>query len=875
MQNQFQRQLARLYLTIPTLTGIGFFFVSASSASRLFAARDAFGIAGYLLFYAGLFVFAGLAGTAWLHPERLDLWIERLRLFVSKEPLYWTLVAVFGLGSAAGLYFFPFNTTQAAGSGEICFVQMASPYPWFVLLAVQSLIFLRILRHGTRLGGFAANRRLWMAFIVVLGVLLTGFVLILVTRIGLQRDPVDWGIPGVPLLMSQVILSLLICLAAAALGGLLRMVWHWLRQGKPSAPPRWAADAAICLCLWVFAVWSWGSQPVQPSWFNPKPQPPNLEYYPYSDAIHYDMSAQRLLLGSGFEPDVIRPMYSGFLALAQGVSGIDYQQVVRWQTLVLGLIPAALYLLGKELHHRLSGILLGLLAILHESNAIALMGSIDVSTSKMYMSELPAQLGVILFCLFTVAWLKDPRRRKIAPFLAGGVLGISLLVRTQVFLILPVLPLLGLLAYRKQPGLWLQGSLLLAAGLAASLAPWALRNWTTSRSVLSDPEPAGVLFRYDTFAPEAAQALPGETKEAYELRAKSAIKEALLAQPGKAAGVVAGHYINSHLASLFILPTSYPVPALAGSPNYTPCSGAFWLSFVAKHFSTKGYIQQVPYWSGAWEMDLPLESRLPLLASLLLFGLGIAASWEHARVGSLAPLLIAALYNIANAGSRLSGWRFNQPVEWVGMLFFAIGCGQVLLWLWMLFSNRQVPIPAENISIEAGERPLPWKGLALAGISFILITATIPFAERVIPNPFLELTTDSILLRLEQKGLLQEAGLDLATARQMVGEPGAIAYTGRALYPRHYPGNQGEISARWPVYIERNYPRLGFLLAPQKAQVILPLRKPPRQFPNGMDVFVLGCQRPDHVQAYLVASIREPEQVIAASFLEDWTCASP
>lgn len=886
MDSQRILRIVRLYFSLAVIEGIALMAVGLLTAGRNpLSWSPALSLPLLLLFLISLLLCAGFAWLARQHPARILPIVQRVSIWLSREPVYWGLVFLLAVGSASALYFLPVSFNISSSFVELCIVYILTPYLlWFALLGIQTLVSVRVLRHGLSLSAFASERGILRTFAVALGMILLIVLLIALTGIGLHPDPVDWGVPGVPLLASQVLLGAALAFVLVAVGKLVILAWKRLRPQDGLKAREFAVDALICLLLWAGAVWLWNAQPLKASWFNPKPRLPAQEYFPYSDSIHYDMSAQRLLLGRGFEPDVIRPVYSGFLALAQAVSGISYESVIKWQVMVLALISPLLYLLGKTLHHRLSGILVGLLSIFHEMNSLQLAGQIDVSNSKMYMSDLPAQLGVILFCLFTAAWLKAPQEKKASPFLAGGFLGICLLVRTQIVLILPVLPVLGWLAFRRRPALWLQGSLLLVAGMAASLLPWNIRSLTTVNSVLSDPEPSGVIFRFDDFIAEDVAPQPGETRAEYDGRRRELILDGLLAQPLRTFNVISGHYVNNHIASLFVLPTSYPLPAAFGGAAYNPCSGLFWLSFWEQCCSVNSYVRSVPYWSGEWDMDFS-AIWLPVTVTLLLVGLGVAVSWEQARMAAVAPLLIAFLYNWGNAGTRLSGWRFNLPVDWVGMLFYTVGLVQVLFWVGMLFSNRRIPAAAP-VGVETvpaplpGETGFPWKTVALAGALFFLFTASLPVAERVIEDRYAGLTVEAVIDDLDEEGLLAAAGIDRDALERMLAEDGAEAYIGRALYPRHYPANRGELSVRWPVYLVRDYPRLGFMLAPDKVQVILPLRKAPEYFPNAADVFVMGCRigedlEEGYLQAYLVAFLDEPGDILVGQQVEQWSCASP
>ena len=552
---------------------------------------------------------------------------------------------------------------------------------------MQTLAALRLLRHGTSLAGFAAYRGMFVVWGLAALFLL---VLALLVKYTVTPDFVGWGAPGVIMLASQVLLALALAIGLLALT---LLVIKGLRRLFPPGGrirPGLLIDIAVVLLLWAGAVWQWNDQPLRPTWFNPRPVEPNLEYYPYSDSVAYDVSAQRLLMGAGFEPEVIRPVYSGFLALAQAVSGIDYHSVAGWQVFVLALIPALLYLLAKMLHHRLSGLLLGVLAIIQQTNSLRLAGIIDVSNAKMYMSDTPAQLGAILFCLLLVAWLQAPASRKLYPLLAGGVLAIFILVRTQFAIFIPVLPLLAWLTYRGQPRRWLQPSLLFLAALLIALAPWIVRSLVATQSLLSDPEPQGLLFRYSTFASEEGQGNPEELAGPDNPPAGEAVVQGLLSQPLGLVKVMAAHYLNNHASTLFTLPTVFHIPELFADTIRYPWQPYFWIRFGERSGSLLDNVERSQYWATPRPHTVP-PLWLPLISGLALIGLGFAAARQKSRVAVWTPLILALLYNVGNAVARLSGWRFNLPVDWVGLLFYTIGLVQLLFLAGVLFSNRAFP----------------------------------------------------------------------------------------------------------------------------------------------------------------------------------------
>ncbi len=871
---------ARLYFLLPLVEG-ALILVGASIAGGalgLFAdARLRAVIPGLVVFLALLAGFGWLSWLAWRRPESLERWLAQATPKLTRPAVYWTLVIVLSILSLLGLYLLPLFAQVFAQVSVFRIYHLIFPFLlWAVLLIMQTLVALRLLRHGTSFSGFAAYHRMFVVWGIA-GLFLLA--LALIVKYAVTPDFVGWGAPGVIMLGSQVLLALALAIGLLAL---ILLAIKGLRRLFPPGEriqPGLLIDIAVVLLLWAASVWQWSSQPLRPTWFNPRPVEPNMEYYPYSDSVAYDVSAQRLLMGAGFEPEVIRPVYSGFLALAQAVSGIDYHSVANWQVVVLALIPALLYLLARMLHHRLSGLLLGVLMIIQQTNSLRLAGIIDVSNAKMVMSDMPAQLGAILFCLLLVAWLQAPASRKLYPLLAGGVLAIFILVRTQFAIFIPVLPFLAWLTYRGQPRRWLRPSLLFLAALLIALSPWIVRSFAATQSLLSDPEPQGLLFRYSTFASAEGQGNPEELAGPDNPPAGEAVVQGLLSQPLGLVKVMAAHYLNNHASTLFTLPTVFHIPELFADTIRYPWQPYFWIRFGERSGSLLDNVERTQYWATPRPHTLP-PLWLPLISGLALIGLGFAAARQKSRVAVWTPVLLALLYNVGNAVARLSGWRFNLPVDWVGLLFYAIGLVQLLFLAGVLFSNRAFPrrirvLPDPEQDAAAAQRPYP-KGQALAlCLAFFLFVAIFPLAERLIPYRFAGMTAESTLAELKAEGVFEQAGVDWELIQSRLQAEGAGLYLGRAFYPRHYDFTEGSESVKTPAFRWRPYSRLGLLLEPHDKDVVLPLRYPPQDFPNAGDVLVLGCNYDDYLRADLVVTLGEPRQVLASSRLNDWDCTTP
>ena len=303
---------------------------------------------------------------------------------------------------------------------------------------------------------WADNRKLVKAALLTWAIFL---LLALIVRISGLRVPetsmTAWAIPAVPLLEWHIWLS-----------GLIAALFFVLDRSEkqPDTPARFRLKTLLHADrLWFFLIWAlslilWTAQPLLPNDYATAGRPPNFEIYPFSDGMFYDQTAQSILIGNGLMGDEIpaRPLYTVFLAILHALAGQDYNQVILVQMLVLAFFPAVLYLLGKEFGSHPAGIMLALLTIFREIHSIqAAPFTRSVANVKLYFSEIPTALGLSLFLLFCVRWLKQREQPGLNPLLAGGMLGITMLIRTQSLAVLPFVLLFALVTlwpdWKKDP----------------------------------------------------------------------------------------------------------------------------------------------------------------------------------------------------------------------------------------------------------------------------------------------------------------------------------------------------------------------------------------------------------------------------------------
>jgi hypothetical protein len=724
---------------------------------------------------------------------------------------------------------------------------------FYIALAALWLPALLLFRYGTDFQAVKEVGRILRLGMVIFASLFLAAVLIGISGLGLGFDATQWNAPNAPLLSGQVFFCLLLAgLVLIAAGSLQR----WRRTRDPGP---WL-DLALASLVWLLAAGIWMAQPAAPTYYSSPPQPPVNQSFPLSDAFNHDVIANNVLIGEGFrfggQLAIRRPAYIMFLAGLEGLLGADYDAVVAAQVFVLALFPALLYLLGAKLHNRLSALFLAGLIIVRETNSIALGDVINTSHAKLLMVDLPAALMTAAAALAVVTWLRSTERSKLVTLLVGGLLGFAILLRSQSLTLLPFVILLALLAWGWRAA-W-RPALLLLLGALLVAGPWVVRNkLLMGQWVIEDAIVSGFLANRYSFTPGTfgLPFLQGETEGEYYARQMGRVRDFALQNPGYVAGFVVDNFVRNQILNFAAPPLSLQMR------------------------DAEAHVRQLPYWP-SWDGRLPLESYLPMLANLLLFGVGLAAAWTQARWAGLVPLFLNFGFTSNLALARVSGWRYNLPVDWTVLFYYALGISQVVVWVLLLlrrapgvksFLAQLLPSRRGSRIIKEGERSEKVGLLAvvaglllLAGTSFSLIEAVSqPRYEKVDRSQAAALVTAAVGPMADKQDLL-----DLLQA----GELGV--FSGRALHPRYYRAGEG-IAGRDSVLVApMDFDRLTFyLIGPDPASVILPVSAQPEDFPASSDVFVFHCGDTLQAAAVIIRTEGNSDSLfVSPSLLE--TCSA-
>ena len=616
------------------------------------------------------------------------------------------------------------------------------------------------------------------------------------TRLGITPyNDGSWGGPSTPLLEWQIILALIISLTFLSM----EERWQWIRK-----------DQITCLIIYLFTCSLWILQPINPGFFATPPRAPNFEIYPFSDALIYAQYAQSALVGNGFMwPDVpTRPLYITFITWLHAIAGQSYTHVILLQTLVLAAFPVVLFLLGKELSGRPLGLGLALLATFRDLTAnIAAPFALNYTYTKLFFSEIPAALLISLFTLVVLRWMRQPKPLWHA-VLAGGLLGLSSLIRLQSAVLLAAVIPLGFFVVTSRKK-WLAGSALMLIGLVLAVLPWLARNYRATGGLVLDNPISQTMVLARRWSGDNGNSLiprlPGEGDAQYSSRMSALALANLRADPGRILGSAVNHFFNNEIGNLLIFPMRDQLNSFG---ELIWPKRAFWQT-----------------WNGQ-----PGKGQSALLGLyLLLLAAGLAAAFQKNGLPGLLPLALSLVYNAWTALFLSSGDRFLVPVDWAAYLYLFLGLLTLVnLFLRGNFSYGDISGMQGETSLETGGT-FRWRSLGLTAIFFLFWGASIPLTEVIFPKIYPNLTTAS----LTQPAFGSE-----------------ISLHGRAIYPRWYDAKEGEPGTAKLGYGEMDQARLVFFLVGEKnSLVIFPAESSPKFFPNASDVTIEGTLEDGYIQA--------------------------
>jgi hypothetical protein len=688
------------------------------------------------------------------------------------------------------------------------YYERVSPLLWVALIiSLQAILFLNLVKNGFHFENLPGHKPVYRAAFIVFCSLLSVFLFVAITKIGIKPDTAYWGEPGVAIQGWQFIVSILMgMLVATYVAGSSRSVNIFI---------------PFLLYITACALWMSVSNDVLSSSFYAPIDPPLDIPLPYSDAGFYDYLSQSLLIGTDYFGRIPpRPFYVLFLAVLHYFFGQNYAAMITAQSMVLALFPISLYFLAKRLHSPAAGVTIALFAIFRELTSLWISSNTRVVNSRMFTTDFPTAMAIAFTCLIFLWWLE--RRDLRSTLIAGGAFGLLLLFRTQSLFILPFVFLLAWFVYQRRTKTWILAGLVFAGMMIITVFPWLAHNHQlTGKFTFDDPNQMAIVYSQYSF---------NETFDLNEFDIQSQslgsrMLEFTLQNPAYVATFVATHILNTEIGGLLALPLIQPFESLIAPINL--------------------------YWVG-WDGSIEWYNLLLLIIYLAIIAVGLGVAWRRMGWLGLLPLAFNLGYAFANGISRFSSWRYNLPVDWVIYFYFGIGILEVFFLITSLFGRKTLesnsPVPHSGMLFDKREFTLrdfrPQYLLILAGFALV---GSLPWVAQGYAQPRYTSTQEKLIHRLSSDRYTENE------LKSFLEQPDAILLEGRILYPRMYQRDEGMASANpWAAYAIRDFPRMGFLVINDRmSDVIFRTREVP-DFPQGQDVILLGCQRADHIEAYLV-----------------------
>jgi hypothetical protein len=833
------------------ITGCALFLIPSDPKNHVFLGLSL----QRLAMFGGLF-FAGNLLAFWAVKAYSDVhWAERVWAF-----LFGNKTVARGLRWGAtvalvmGLMFFAVPSYQFGDSLDY-FVRVTPLVVWLTFVSFLIATLAWVEKYGLHWSHFVDTLRAQKKILGVALISMTVFILIWIviakTGMGLWVTDGFWYGAGVPILGLQILIAF-----AMGLGVL------FLERSTLKVFPAWS-DALIFFLLWGITAFLWAREPVRSSFFAPGPYPPDNLYHPYSDAALFDVGSQFALIGQGINNGLFfdRALYMAFLVFLHAIAKQDYVQIVALQAAIYAVFPAVIYLLGKEIHSRPFGFILAVLILLRGINGIAAGSMINLANQKQMLTDFPTVIFVSGFALLMVKWLKAPGKKYLYLLWAGGLIGFGIMVRTNMlFMLFLIAPLMGVIYWRKKLQAVLIGFLLLLTMFASTFA-WGFYNGKSVFDVYIYRILLVIDARYPHPAPtdqavlqaseDTSLALTGEvvpvSYQPVSLKSNlirmSSPSKRIVTDSAKYEEIkpipvfVTIHFLHNVITSVLIFPVDIKFDDLRHTLKYGE-----------------------PFWDSYWDGSLTFSTASFLTLNLLLIALGIGLGWKSARLCGVVPLGVFVVYNFSNAFARTSGGRYLVPMDWVVLLYFALGLFQIILWGIALFGFKNKIVQAETDDKSWGWKPL--KKAPLVVVLFLLLGASIPFSEQFFPRRYATQTPTQLIEFMEQKGYLQKIELDKSTLIDFASQtPDFRIVNGRALYPRFFLANEGIPKNRYPYGI-MEFPRVAFtMIGPYGANFAILRQGEIPYFPDASDVIVLGCQADSYIDAIAIVVVADQTMV--------------
>ena len=301
------------------------------------------------------------------------------------------------------------------------------------------------------------------AILSVLFLLICGVLFVEITGLGKTAESSLWNKNGIPLQSIQLFTSLVF----------FYLIW------KTGFFRRIGSSKRVLnfFLIWAVSAVIWSLAPKADHFFAPGPYAPNGAYYPYSDALNYDFSAQTALFGWRYNMNrtLLKPTLAFISFLSHLVTGNDNDLSMMVMSALYAVLPAIIYLFGTAIGGNACGWLAAAFSLIKEWNALQTRTVLTIH-SRLFMSEFLTQILLALYCYALFRWLKKDKKESLYAIIAGGTVVLGFFARYNFAAFLPAGLLLVLIAYRKNFLRLLKTLFLFCLAVGITAAPLLYRD---------------------------------------------------------------------------------------------------------------------------------------------------------------------------------------------------------------------------------------------------------------------------------------------------------------------------------------------------------------------------------------------------------------
>ena len=668
-----------------------------------------------------------------------------------------------------------------------------------------------------------------------------------ITGLGRTVESALWNKNGIPLQSIQLFFCLLIFVPLC----------------KHGFFKRFSDDKRLkhFLIIWACSAAVWSLAALAPHFFAPGPYEPDLVYYPYSDAVSYDIAAQGALNGWGFNlrRAILKPTLTYITFLIRLISGGGINRGMLIQSALFAILPAIIYLFGTAIGGTGCGYLAAVFSLLKEWNALNTREVLTVH-SRLTMSEFLVQILFAAFCYAVFRWLQRDGQELRFAAIAGGTLTLGMYTRFNFIAFLPAALLYLFIAHLKNLRALVKPLLIFALTVFLTAAPLLIRNKIYTQGPFSylNSVITNVLIgqRFDqkkadvpepTAVPEK-KPVPAEKTTVSEPKAN---QEEISEVPEKSEAEINTSQItqnNSNVNSTIKLPL---IPSIINHSMHNFITSALTIPMEPVFHDLEHLYQNGGdgLWRDTWQGTFSARQWLFIAVWTITAAIAAGALISRHRFAGGSLIYFWAVYCASIGFSRSSGGRYVVPMNWIPMLLLSVLC--VLL-------IEKGKLPAET---KEKTEKLTFRKVLPVMLSFAMFFTTMVLFERFMPATVTAAENGDLAVLKERLAEHNEIDWDLVT--EQAKNKRMMIRHGIALYPRFYYFRVGEHtyygSQGW-----KDYSRLSFYglnsegNSKMMLEYLLPKQELIHNFPQNSTFRAISCKTNNGYEDVLAVTIDTP-----------------